>query len=264
MNKIGILGGSGFYNFLENTREIEMDTPYGKPSCKIMIGEHKGKEVVFLPRHGAGHKHTPHKIPYRANLWAFKELGVKFILGPCASGSLKPNIKPGDFVICDQFVDRTRCREDTYYDGPKVGHLECAEPYCSYLGELAANEAKKLGITAHHGGTVVVIEGPRFSTKAESKWFSASGFDVVNMTQYPECVLARELEMCYAGINLITDYDVGLSDYPEIKPVTIEEVLKTFNENNEKIRNLLFTIIEKIDVNKTCTCHSAMAKAFLN
>jgi len=265
MNKaqIGIFGGSGFYNFLKNAQEIEMNTPYGEPSGKIVIGEYKGKKIAFMPRHGENHKYPPHKIPYLANMWAFKELGIKFVLGPCASGSLRPDIEPGDFVICDQFVDRTKNRGDTYYNGPKVAHVEAATPYCSNLGEIAAEEANKLGITAHQGGTVIVIEGPRFSTKAESKWFSSAGFDVINMTQYPECILARELEMCYVGICLITDYDVGLSDYPDIKPVTIEEVLKIFKKNNEKLHNLLFAIIERIDVKEHCECHSAMKNAVL-
>ena len=266
MNKaqIGIFGGSGFYDFLKNAKEIEMDTPYGKPSGKIVLGEYKGKKIAFMPRHGEGHKYPPHKIPYRANMWAFKELGVKFVLGPCASGSLRPEIEPGDFVICDQFIDRTKGRNDTYYEGPKVAHVEAANPYCANLGEIAAEEAQKLGIKAHQGGTVVVIEGPRFSTKAESKWFSSAGFDVINMTQYPECVLARELEMCYAGICLITDYDVGLVDYPDIKPVTIEDVLKIFKENNEKLRNLLFAIIERINIEESCECHSAMKSSVVS
>ncbi|MFA6435885.1 MAG: S-methyl-5'-thioadenosine phosphorylase [Candidatus Gracilibacteria bacterium] len=261
---IGIFGGSGFYDFLKNAHTIEMDTPYGKPSGKITLGEYKGKNVAFLPRHGEGHIYPPHQIPYRANVWAFKQLGVQFVLGPCASGSLRPDIKPGDFVICDQFVDRTHGRMDTFFEGPKVAHVEAAEPYCLNLGKIAVEEGQKLGIQIHAKGTVVVIQGPRFSTKAESKWFSSAGFDVINMTQYPECILARELEMCYSGIALITDYDVGLSDYPEIKPVTIEEVLRTFKENNEKLRNLLFAIIEKIEIGKSCRCHSAMKNAFLN
>ncbi len=266
MNKadIGIFGGSGFYNLLENAEEIEMDTPYGKPSDKIVIGEYKGKKIAFLPRHGSGHEYPPHKVPYRANLWAFKELGIKYILGPCASGSLQKHIKPGDFVICDQFVDRTKARKDTFYEGPKVAHVEAAHPYCEDLRKIALEEAKKLEITAHDGGTVVVIQGPRFSTKAESRWFSSAGFEVINMTQYPECILARELEMCYINICLITDYDVGLEDDPDIKPVTINEVLKTFKENNDKVRDLLFALIEKIDTEKECNCHKAMQGAFLN
>lgn len=261
---IGIFGGSGFYNLLENPEEIEIDTPYGKPSDKITIGEYKGKKVAFLPRHGNDHKYPPHKIPYQANLHAFKELGIKYILGPCASGSLQKDVKPGDFVICDQFVDRTKNRPDTYHDGPKVAHVAAAEPYCPTLRKLAIQEAQNLNIPTHEKGTVVVIQGPRFSTKAESKWFSQAGFEVINMTQYPECILARELEMCYVNISLITDYDVGLEDDPNIPPVTIEEVLKTFKDNNDKLRDLLFALIEKIDTEKSCTCHSAMKNAFLH
>lgn len=261
--QIGIFGGSGFYDFLKNAKKIKMNTPYGKPSGQIILGEYKDKKIAFMPRHGEGHKYPPHKIPYLANMWAFKKLGVKFVLGPCASGSLRPDIKPGDFVICDQFIDRTKRRIDTYYNGLKVAHVEAANPYCSNLRKTAAQEADKLGIKEHQKGTVVVIEGPRFSTKAESKWFSKAGFDVINMTQYPECILARELEMCYAGICLITDYDVGLGDYSDMKPVTIEKVLKIFKENNEKLRDLLFAIIERINVKKSCECHSAMRNAVI-
>lgn len=261
--QIGIFGGSGFYNLLENTEEIEVDTPHGKPSDKITLGEYKGKKIAFLPRHGKRHDFPPHKIPYKANLQAFKDLGVKYVIGPCATGSLQPEVKPGDFVICDQFVDRTKDRGDTYFEGPEVAHVTAAEPYCDELRKQAYETAQELGISSHEKGTVVIIQGPRFSTKAESKWFSGAGFEVINMTQYPECILARELEMCYVNISLITDYDAGLEDMPNVEPVTIEEVIKTFNENNEKLKDLLFALIEKIDVEKECECHSAMKNAIL-
>jgi len=252
---IGVFGGSGFYDFLENVEEIEIDTPYGKPSDKIALAEFDGKKIAFLPRHGKKHQFPPHMVPYRANLYAMKMLGVKKIIGPTASGSLKAEIKPGDFVVTDQFVDRTWGRKDTYFDGPETKHVSAANPYCPELRKIAIEAGKSLGITIHEKGTVVVIQGPRFSTVAESRWFSKMGWDVINMTQYPECYLARELGICYANIALITDYDAGLEGNEDILPVTHEEVLKVFKENNEKLKNMLFEIIKRIDLSKdNCCC----------
>jgi 5'-methylthioadenosine phosphorylase len=179
-----------------------------------------------------------------------KELSVKNIIAPTACGSLKADIKPGDFVICDQFVDRTNGREDTFFDKDDVQHISPADPYCSYLREKAIEAGKKLNIPIHSKGTVVVIQGPRFSTRAESKWFSSMGWDVINMTQYPECYLANELGISYANISLITDYDAGLEGNENIKPVTHEEVLKVFAKNNEKLKTMLFELINNIDINE--------------
>jgi len=233
---IGVFGGSGFYSFLENVEEIEMETPYGKPSDKIAIATYEGKRIA------KNHQFPPHMIPYRANLYAMKKLGVKKILAPTSSGSLRADIKPGDFVICDQFVDRTK-------------HISSAHPYCPELRKIAIQVGKDLGITTHEKGTVVVIQGPRFSTVAESRWFSKMGWDVINMTQYPEVYLARELGICYANIALITDYDAGLEGRDDIEPVTEEAVLKVFAENNEKVKNMLFEVIKRIDLeNSNCTC----------
>jgi 5'-methylthioadenosine phosphorylase len=182
-----------------------------------------------------------------------KQLGVKKILAPTATGSLQPHIKPGDFVICDQFVDRTTARKDTFFDGPVTKHISPAHPYCPSLRKIAIETGKELGITTHESGTVVVIQGPRFSTVAESRWFNKMGWDVVNMTQYPEVYLARELGICYANIALITDFDAGLEGRDDISPVTEEEVLKVFDENNDKVKKMLFEIIRKIDLNsKDC------------
>ena len=197
-------------------------------------------------------------IPYRANLFAMKKLGVKKILAPTSSGSLQADIKPGDFVVCDQFVDRTSGRKDTFYDGPITRHISPAHPYCPSLRELIVKTGKSLGITVHDKGTVVVIQGPRFSTTAESKWFGKMGWEVINMTQYPEAYLARELGICYANISLITDYDAGLEGREDIPPVTEEAVLKMFNENNEKVKNMLFEVIKKIEPDgDSCTCDDA-------
>ena len=261
---VGVFGGSGFYSFLKIKEEISITTPYGEPSCKIIIGELEGVRVAFIPRHGKNHELPPHKINYRANVFAMKELGVKYIFGPCASGSLQPHVKPGQFVICDQFVDRTKGRIDTFYDGPSTTHISMAEPYCPVLRKIIAECAEELGIVCHKKGTVVVIQGPRFSTKSESRWFSNQGWEVISMTQYPECYLARELEICYVNISLITDYDVGLEDQPEIKPVTTKEIIKIFNQNNEKLKNLLFKAIPMIPDKRNCICSNALKGAVLS
>ncbi|MCX7921797.1 MAG: S-methyl-5'-thioadenosine phosphorylase [Clostridia bacterium] len=252
---IGVFGGSGFYSFLENVEEIDIDTPYGKPSDKIALATYEGKRIAFLPRHGKNHQFPPHKIPYKANIHAMKQLGVKKIIAPTASGSLQANVKPGDFVICDQFVDRTWGRNDTFYDGEDVQHISPAHPYCEELRKIAVATGESLGITTHERGTVVVIQGPRFSTVAESRWFSKMGWEVINMTQYPECYLAREAGICYANIALITDYDAGLEGNDDIPPVTHDAVLKVFQENNEKVKKMIFEIIKNIDVTENqCTC----------
>lgn len=251
---IGVFGGSGFYSFLENIEEIEMDTPYGKPSDKFAIATFEGKKIAFLPRHGRNHHLPPHMIPYKANLFAMKQLGVKAILAPTASGSLQPHIKPGDFVICDQFIDRTSGRKDTFFDGPETRHISAAHPYCPELRRLAIKTGKDLGITVHESGTVVVIHGPRFSTVAESRWFSKMGWEVINMTQYPEVYLAREMGICYGNIALITDFDAGLEGQDNILPVTEDEVLRVFSENNDKVKKMLFEIIKNLDLD-SFQCH---------
>lgn len=245
---IGVFGGSGLYSFLENMEEVEIDTPFGKPSDRFAIATVGNKRVAFLPRHGKAHQFPPHMINYRANIYAMKMLGVKCILAPTASGSLKAEVKPGDFVICDQFVDRTWGRKDTFFDGPETKHFSTANPYDEKLRALALGICREEGITAHEAGTVVVIQGPRFSTKAESRWFGSMGWDVINMTQYPEVALAVEMEIPYANIALITDYDAGLEGHPDVKPVSEEEVYKCFSENNEKVKKVLYRMIEKIEL----------------
>lgn len=258
-----IIGGSGFYQFLGQEKEVEVDTPFGKPSDKITVGDFKGIKVVFLPRHGKNHQYIAHRIPYQANIYALKELGVKRIIAPCAAGSLQLYIKPGSFVICDEFVDRTHNRKDTYYDGPKAIHISSVQPYCSELRELAINQCQKLKIPFQEKGTVVVIEGPRFSTGAESQWYSKQGWEVINMTQYPEVVLAKELEMCYLNISLITDYDAGLKGSEDIKPVTAKEVIKVFNDNLDSVRKLIFALIPEISQKRKCNCGDILKEAEL-
>ena len=244
--EIGVFGGSGFYSLMDQCEEIWVETPYGAPSDKLTVGTIAGRSIVFLPRHGKDHRFPPHAINYRANIWAMKALGVQNLLGPCASGSLQAEIAPGDFVICDQFVDRTSARKDTFYDGPVTTHLAMAEPYDPVLRKVAIDASREMGIVVREEGTVVVIQGPRFSTKAESRWFTSMGWEVINMTQYPECYLARELGMSYAMIALITDYDVGLEGDPSAKAVTHEEVVKVFTENNSKLKELLNRMIPRI------------------
>jgi len=243
---IGVFGGSGFYSFLENVEEVDIETPYGSPSEKISLAKVGDKTVAFLPRHGKKHSFPPHMIPYRANMYAMKMLGVKHIIAPTASGSLQPHIKPGEFVVCDQFVDRTWGRKDTYFEGPETKHVSSAEPYDEGLRNLAIRACGEAGVIVHKKGTVVVIQGPRFSTKAESRWFSKMGWEVINMTQYPECMLAKELEIPYVNISLITDYDAGLEGNEDIKPVTEEEVFRVFNACNEKIKKVIYQMIEKL------------------
>ena len=241
--EIGVFGGSGFSSFLDEVEERVLDTPYGEPSAPFAIGEIGGKRVAFLPRHGLSHELPPHAIPYRANVWAMRELGVRRIIGPNASGALKAELRLGDFVVCDQFVDRTSGRKDTFYDGPETTHVSAADPYCPELRALLVETAAERGVMARDGGTVVTIQGPRFSTRAESKWFQEMGWDVINMTAYPEGYLARELELCYANISMVTDHDVGVE---ETTPVSHEQVVGVFNENNERLRDLLFAVIPKI------------------
>ncbi|MBA3431636.1 MAG: S-methyl-5'-thioadenosine phosphorylase [Actinobacteria bacterium] len=254
--QIGVFGGSGFYSFLDGVREETVETPYGPPSGPVSIGSIKGSDVAFLPRHGHAHQLPPHKINYRANVWALKELGVTRIIGPCAAGSLKPEVKPGEFVVCDQLVDRTTGRVDTFYDGPISTHISFADPYCPELRRLTIAAEKVEGITVHERGTVVTIQGPRFSTRAESKWYQAAGWEVINMTQYPEAYLARELELCYVNVSLITDYDVGIEGGSE--PVSHAEVIEVFGANNERLRSLLMTLIPEVPTERSCPCATAL------
>jgi 5'-methylthioadenosine phosphorylase len=256
---IGVFGGSGFYEFLEGAEELELDTPYGRPSAPIVVGELGGVRVAFLPRHGRKHELPPHRIPYRANLWAMREVGVRRVLGPCASGALKAELRLGEFVVCDQFVDRTWGRADTYYDGPETTHVSAADPYCPDLRRVLLETAAELGIPARDGGTVVVVQGPRFSTRAESRWLATLG-DVINMTAYPEGHLARELELCYANVSMVTDHDVGVEGR---QPVDAETVMRVFAENNDRLRELLLAAIPRIGPQPEDVCATALRGARL-
>ena len=239
--EIGVFGGSGFYSLLDDVREVKVDTPYGPPSDSVFLADVAGRRVAFLPRHGRRHTIPPHKINYRANVWAMRSLGVKAVISPCAAGSLQLAVRPGDFVVCDQFVDRTGGRIDTFYDGPIVTHLSSAAIYDPVLRELAIAAIRDHGIAVHETGTVVVIGGPRFSTKAESKWFSDAGWEVINMTQYPEAWLCRELGMAVVNISLITDYDAGVLEGTEA--VDAMSVLEVFQQNAERIQAVVLDLI---------------------
>jgi len=258
---IGIIGGTGVYdiNMLTDVEEKVIDTPFGKPSGAVIVGNLGNKKVAFLPRHGKGHSLAPHQLNYRANIWALKSLGVKIILAPCAVGSLKQEIVAGDFVFVDQFIDRTHGRESTFYDknNEKVCHISMADPCCESVRKILIESAEKLGLGYHANGVYVCINGPRFSTCAESKLFQSWGGDVIGMTMVPESVLAREAEICYVSIAMVTDYDCWKD-----KPVSMGDIIKTVGENSEKSKKLLAEIIDKIDVDRDCGCQHALKDAF--
>ncbi len=248
---VGVFGGSGFYSFLDDVDTVDVETPYGAPSGPVTIGSVGDRRVAFLPRHGRRHELPPHRINYRANVWAMRELGVRAIVAPCAAGSLQAHIHPGELVVVDQLVDRTSGRADTFFDGPEVHHVAFAEPYDAGLRAVLVAAAVELGLVAHDGGTMVVVQGPRFSTRAESRWFGSMGWEVINMTGYPEAVLAAELAIPYAAVALITDYDAGLTgvdgiSVDGIEPVTQEMVFSFFEGNIERVRTLLFAAIPRL------------------
>jgi 5'-methylthioadenosine phosphorylase len=258
---IGVFGGSGFYDFLDDVEHVPVHTPYGPPSAPVAVGRlDDGVRVAFLPRHGRDHELPPHRVNYRANVWALHSLGVRRVFGPCAAGSLQPLVHPGDFVVLDQLVDRTWGRPDTFFDGGVVGHVSFADPYCPELRSVLVQAAGAgAGVSVHERGTVVVIPGPRFSTRAESNWYRAQGWEVINMTQYPEAFLARELGMCYAGLALITDYDTGLEGVDGIEPVSFEAVLQVLRTNVDRTRSLLFSAIPAVPAEAGCGCASALS-----
>jgi len=259
--KIGIIGGSGLYSMIDDAQEVKINTRYGKPSGTITVGRLSGANVAFLPRHGGKHTIPPHKVPYRANIDAFAQLGVNRIIATSAVGSLKPEYKPGELAVFDQFVNLTHAREDTFFDENIVVHVSTADPYCPQLRGYASQVAKRHGITMHKDGTVAVINGPRFSTKAESRALSASGYHMINMTQYPEVALARERRMCYLGIGLITDYDSGLEGRPDIKPVSFAEIGRIFGENVDKAKKVITGVVESAQKGRSCDCSRSLDNA---
>jgi 5'-methylthioadenosine phosphorylase len=261
--EIGVFGGSGFYRWLDKVEPVTMRTPYGETSGPIAVAALAGREVAFMPRHGPRHTISAPFVNYRANVWAMRELGVRRIIGPAAVGSLKPDLHPGDLVICDQFVDRTTGRQDTYYPGPDVVHVSAADPYCPELRAIAAGVAQGRSLRFRPSGTVVVVQGPRFSTRAESRWYSTMGWDIVGMTQYPEVILARELDMCYLNLSLITDYDAGLEGSPEIGAVQARDVMRVLAENIAALVALLDDMIPMIPTTAGCPCQRSLEGARL-
>jgi 5'-methylthioadenosine phosphorylase len=280
--RIGIIGGTGANIELEEEEEIKVYTPYGQTSDAIRVGTFKGKKVAFIPRHGKGHVIPPHKLNFRANVWALSELGVKCIISPSAVGSLKKEHEKGKFILVDQYIDRTKKRLDTFYEGGQVCHISQEDPYCSYLNDLFYDSSSQIdGLNIQNGGTYVCIEGPRFSTRAESIMFRQWGGDIIGMTTYPEVVLAAEKEICYCCIATITDLDVwagecencGVVEFGDKcencgGPVTklavdVSEILETMEQNEEHLQNLLEITIPKIDTERDCECHHALEGALL-
>lgn len=255
---IAIIGGTGVYDpeLVQNEKHVKVYTPYGSPSATITIGEYDGIKVAFLPRHGDRHVILPHKIPYRANIWALRELGVTKIIASSAVGSLRTDYEPGHFVLTDQFIDRTKTRKDTFYEGGQIAHISSADPICPELHDFFGRHTEKLGLTCHKTGTYVCIQGPRFSSRAESKLFRQWGCDIIGMTMYPEIVLAREAEMCYVSVAMVTDYDVWAD-----KPVSATEVIETMEGNSANFRKLIMSALPEIPKDMTCECSTALQDA---
>lgn len=256
---IGMIGGTGVYDpdVFSDIKEFKIYTPFGAPSDKIMIGTLKNRRIAFIPRHGRNHNYPPHLVNYRANIWALKSLGVKRLITVSAVGSLQDEIKPGDLFIPDQAFDWTRSRKRTFFEEGTVAHVSVAEPFCSDLSSYMATQAKALKLPYHHGGTIITIEGPQFSTKAESLFYRAQGFHIIGMTLHPEVYLAREAEMCFTNVSMITDYDV----YAE-KPVSHEEVQRTMAENLDKVKKLLLAVLPGMsDAQENCGCGKALQGA---
>lgn len=257
MFKIAIIGGTGVYDpqMLDNVKEMEVETPYG--SVKFKTGDYNGCPVAFLARHGGNHSIPPHMINYRANIWALKKIGVQKIIATTAVGSLNPNMKPGDFVLVNQFLDFTKSRVTTFYEGGDrgVAHLDVTNPYCPALREVIKNAAQKSGISVHNGGVYVCTEGPRFETPAEIKMFAMLGGDLVGMTNVPEVNLANEAEMCYSTVSMVTNFAAGISE----QALTHTEVLETMAANSSNFKKLIMATIEHLNTdNSDCACKNRM------
>ncbi len=255
---VAVIGGSGFYTFLSDVTEVDVETPYGPPSAPVALGSVSTgdgeRPVAFLPRHGSRLAHPAHRVNYRANLWALRALGVRQVLAPCAVGSLQPELGPGTLVVPDQLVDRTTGRVQTYYEAGAC-HVGFADPYCPRLRGHLLGTGRGPSEPPVDGGTMVVIEGPRFSTRAESQWYAAQGWSLVNMTGHPEAVLARELAMCYAAVALVTDLDAGLDAAGSVDQA---EVFRVFGENIERLRGLLHEAVASLPVGRDCPCPHAL------
>lgn len=253
--EIGVIGGSGLYELLTDAREVPVETPYGAPSEPLTIGEVAGRTVAFLPRHGRDHRFPPHRIPHRANLWALRGVGVRQVLAPCAVGSLRPDLGPGTLVVPDQLVDRTSRHHSTYFDTGGAVHVGFADPYCPAGRRVALDRARAAGWSPVDGGALVVIEGPRFSTRAESRWYAAQGWSLVGMTSLPEAALARELALCYTGLALVTDLDAGVETG---EGVTHAEVLDALARELPRLSELVIDIVAALPATRDCDCPQAL------
>lgn len=263
MGRIGIIGGSGLYKIegFKNVRRLEVNTPFGKPSDKFTIGDLAGKEVVFLPRHGLGHRISPSEINYRANIFGLKKLGVERIISVTACGSLKEKIKPLDFVVVDQFVDRTNsARKMTFFEKGIVAHIVFSHPVCPQLSQLLYRSAKELKLDVHRRGTYLNMEGPAFSTLAESNLYRKWGMDVIGMTNMPEAKLAREAEICYCSLACVTDYDCW---HPKAESVTIDMVIQNLEKNAQNAKKIICAAIRNISFKTKCTCQEALKYAII-
>ena len=256
--EVGIIGGSGFYELLDDAREVALETPFGAPSDVYFVGEIGGVAVAFLPRHGRGHRIMPSEINYRANIWGMKALGVKYLLSASAVGSLREDLRPLDMVVPDQLFDRTKGRISTFYGDGVVVHMSFADPFCSYVSEVLVREGRAAGATVHAGGTYVCMEGPQFSTRAESRVYRQLGFDVIGMTNLQEAKLAREAELCYATMALVTDYDVW---YEGEEDVSLEQVLSNVRRNVETAQAIVRRVVPVLDLERDCVCRHAVENA---
>ncbi len=258
--EIAVIGGTGVYDpeIIEDAKEVKVYTPFGAPSDLVTLGTYEGRKVAFIPRHGRGHQIPPHRINYRANIWALKELGIKQIVASSACGSLREDYEPGDFVITDQFIDRTRGRLDTFYEGGQLCHISSADPVCPRLHDFFVTHARKLELKVHPTGTYVCVQGPRFSTRAESSLFRQWEADIIGMTLYPECVLAREAEICYVSAAMVTDYDVWAE-----RPVSTQEVIETMHKNSANFKRLIMEALPEIPEERACGCGEALKTALL-
>lgn len=252
--EIGVIGGSGLYALLDDASEADVDTPYGRPSDAITLGRVGDRSVAFLPRHGKDHRFPPHRIPYRANMWALRSLGVRQLIAPCAVGGLQPELGPGTFVVPDQLVDRTDGRIQTFYDQGAV-HVPFADPYCPAGRAAVLAQGRADGLDPVSGGAMVVVQGPRFSTRAESQWFAAQGWSLVNMTGHPEAILARELALCYTAVALVTDLDAGVDASDTVSQA---EVFRVFAQNMERMRTLVLGTVAALDLERRCPCPRAL------
>jgi len=263
MPKTGIIGGSGLYKIegLRIIKQVSVNTPFGRPSDKFTIGELEGKEMVFLPRHGVGHRISPSKINYRANIFAMKKLGVERIISVTACGSLKEEFKPLDFVVADQFVDRTNhAREMTFFDSGIVSHMVFSHPVCPELSSNIFSAGKSLNLNIHKGGTYLNMEGPQFSTLAESRLYRSWGMDIIGMTNLPEAKLCREAEICYSTLACITDYDCW---HPQAESVTLEMVIGNLQKNVENAKKIISKIIKDLKEERHCNCGRALEFAIV-